>query len=310
MRVVRHPKSGERPFRSPVIALGNFDGCHRGHATIVELTRRRAKEIGGDAVVYTFAPHPVAVLKPERAPTMILSLAERLARLRELGVDGIVLRRFTRAFAALEPERFVREILLEGLGAAAVVVGYNVNFGKDRRGTPDLLGDLGAKLGFSVEVAGAVIQDGQTVSSSAVRRLLEAGDVATARGLLGRPHRLKGRVWRGAKRGASLGFPTANLFPRGGMLPPDGVYAVRVGIDGEPAVRPGVANLGCNPTFGLLRRRLEVHLLDYEGDLYGRTLAVDFEARLRGEVRFPSIDALVAQIQADAASARSILGRS
>src|SRR5262249_29772267 len=110
MRVVRHPKSGERPFRSPVIALGNLDGCHRGHATIVELTRRRAKEIGGEAVVYTFAPHPVAVLKPERAPVMILSLAERLARLRELGVDGVVLRRFTRAFAALEPERFVREI--------------------------------------------------------------------------------------------------------------------------------------------------------------------------------------------------------
>lgn len=310
MRVVRHLKTGERPFRSPVIALGNFDGCHRGHAAIVDLTRKRAAELGGDAVVYTFAPHPVAVLKPERAPTMILSLAERLRRLRELGADGVVLRRFTRAFAALEPERFVREILLDGLGAAAVVVGYNVNFGKDRRGTPDLLADLGAKLGFSVDIAGAVVEHEKTVSSSAIRRLLDAGDVATAADLLGRPHRLRGRVWRGAARGAALGFPTANLFPRGGMLPPDGVYAVRVGIDGEPALRPGVANLGCNPTFGLLRRRLEVHLFDFDGDLYGKTLSVDLSERLRGEVRFPSVEALVAQIHADAGEARRILARS
>jgi riboflavin kinase / FMN adenylyltransferase len=310
MRVVRHLKTGERPFRSPVIALGNFDGCHRGHAAIVSLTRQRAAELGGEAVVYTFAPHPVAVLKPERAPTMILSLAERLRRLGELGADGVVLRRFTRAFASLEPERFVREVLLDGLGAAAVVVGYNVNFGKDRRGTPDLLAELGAKHGFSVDVADAVVEQEQTVSSSAIRRLLDAGDVATAAELLGRPHRLKGRVWRGAERGAKLGFPTANLFPRGGMLPPDGVYAVRVGIGGEPVLRPGVANLGCNPTFGLLRRRLEVHLFDFDGDLYGKTLSVDFSERLRGEVRFPSVDALVAQIHADAGEARRILARS
>jgi riboflavin kinase/FMN adenylyltransferase len=307
MRVVRHLKSGERPFRSPVIALGNFDGCHRGHATIVALARRRAEALGGEAVVYTFAPHPVAVLKPDRAPLMILSLAERLARLRELGVDGVVLRRFTRAFASLEPDRFVREILIEGLGAAAVVVGYNVNFGKDRRGTPDLLVDLGAKLGFAVDVVPAVVDHGQTVSSSAIRRLLESGNVAAATELLGRPHRLKGRVWRGARRGATLGFPTANLFPRGGMLPPDGVYAVRVGVEGEPVQRPGVANLGCNPTFGLMRRRLEVHLFDYEGDLYGRTLRVDLSQRLRGEVRFASVEALIAQIQADAGEARRIL---
>jgi riboflavin kinase/FMN adenylyltransferase len=158
-----------------------------------------------------------------------------------------------------------------------------------------------------VEVVPAVVQQGQTVSSSAIRRLIDAGDVAKARELLGRPHRLKGRVWRGAERGASLGFPTANLFPRGGMLPPDGVYAVRAGVGCEPVLRPAVANLGCNPTFGLLRRRLEVHLFDFDGDLYGKTLSVDFWERLRGEVRFSSVDALVAQIHADASAARRIL---
>jgi riboflavin kinase/FMN adenylyltransferase len=310
MRVVRHLRAAERPFRSPVIALGNFDGCHRGHAAIVAQARARAMEVSGEAVVYTFWPHPVAVLHPQRAPAMILSLAERLARLRDLGVDGVVLRRFTRSFAALEPERFVEDVLVGGLGTRAVVVGANVNFGKDRRGTPDLLVSLGERLGFGVDVVPAVVEQEQTVSSSAIRRLIEAGDVVSVARLLGRALTVKGRVWRGARRGATLGFPTANLFPRGGMLPPDGVYAVRVGWEGEAVLRPGVANLGCNPTFGVLRRRLEVHLFDFEGDLYDRTLRVAFLERLRGEERFSSVDALVAQIRSDVDRARRILAAS
>jgi riboflavin kinase / FMN adenylyltransferase len=307
MRVVRHLTAAERPFRAPVIALGNFDGCHRGHAAIVSRARVRAADVGGEAVVYTFWPHPVAVLHPQRAPAMILTLAERLGRLRDLGVAGVVLRRFTRTFASLEPERFIEDVLVGALGARVVVVGYNVNFGKERRGTPELLVEMGARLGFDVEVVPAVAEGDDTVSSSAIRRLLEAGDVAGAARLLGRAHAVKGKVWRGARRGASLGFPTANLFPRGGMLPPDGVYAVRVGLEGERVVRPAVANLGCNPTFGLLRRRLEVHVFDYDGDLYDRTLRVAFVERLRGEERFPSVDALVAQIRSDAERARHVL---
>lgn len=307
MRVVRHLRAAERPFRSPVIALGNFDGCHRGHAAIVARARARAAAANGDAVAYTFWPHPVAVLHPQRAPAMILSLAERLAQLRELGVDGVVLRRFTRSFAALEPERFVEDVIVGDLGARAVVVGYNVNFGKDRRGTPELLVELGRRFGFDVDVVPAVVEHEHTVSSSAIRRLFETGAVADVAHLLGRLHAVKGKVWRGAQRGASLGFPTANLFPRGGMLPPDGVYAVRVGLEGEEALRPAVANLGCNPTFGLLRRRLEVHLFDFEADLYERTLRVAFVERLRGEERFPSVDALVAQIRSDADRARRVL---
>lgn len=313
MRVVRHLSrwTGEgTPFRSPVVALGNFDGCHRGHREIVRRALESARERGGEAVVYTFAPHPVAVLYPERAPPMILSVAERLRQLAALGVEGVVLQRFTRAFAAIEPEDFVRRVLVERLGAGAVVVGYDANFGRDRRGTPELLRELGRALGIAVEVVPPVRDGEETVSSSAIRRAIQLGDMRLAAELLGRPHGVRGRVFRGERRGAAIGFPTANIFPRGGLLPPDGVYAVSVGLPGLEEELPGVANLGCNPTFGGLRRRLEVHLFDFDGDLYGSTIRVFLRDRIRGEVRFPSVEALVEQIRADARHARRALARS
>ncbi len=307
MRVVRHLRPGERPFRSPVVALGNFDGLHLGHRAIVRHTVEEARALGGDAVVFTFWPHPVAVLAPHRAPPMLTSLGRRLALLRELGVAGVVVQRFTRAFAALTPEEFVRRLLVEGLGAAVAVVGYNMTFGRDRAGTSDRLVELGGEHGFVVDVVRSVSLRGDQVSSSAVRRLIAAGDLETARRLLGRPHTLFGRVRPGDRRGAAIGFPTANLRPRGGMLPPEGVYAVRVGIDAEPPRRPAIANLGSNPTFGPVPRRLETHIFDFRGELYGRRIAVAFEKRLRGEQRFPSGEALAAQIHADAELARRIL---
>jgi riboflavin kinase / FMN adenylyltransferase len=310
MRVVRHLSACRASFRAPALALGNFDGLHLGHRAIVERTLAYAHGEGTDAVVFTFWPHPVAVLAPLRAPAMITSLARRLALLRELGIDGVVAQRFTRGFAALSPADFVRTVLVEALGVSAVVVGYDVTFGRDRAGTPDLLRELGQAHGFAVEVVPPVEVAGLRVSSSEVRRLIDAGDVAGAARLLGRPHALIGRVRRGDRRGAGIGFPTANLLPRAGILPPDGVYAVRVGIDGEPAERPGVANLGSNPTFDGTQRRLETHLLDFDGDLYGRRLSVDLVDRLRGEMRFPSVEALTRQIASDAADARRILARS
>jgi riboflavin kinase/FMN adenylyltransferase len=216
--------------------------------------------------------------------------------------------RFTRAFAALTPEEFVRQVLIDRLGVAGVVVGYNVTFGRDRTGTPEVLRDLARQHGFAVEVVPPVAIGEHTVSSSAVRSALAAGDVAHASVLLGRPHTLVGRVRHGDHRGSTIGFATANAFPRGGMLPPDGVYAVRVGIGDEPPTRPGVANLGTNPTFGAVGRRLETHLFDFTGDLYGRRIQVALEQRLRGEVKFASVPELVAQIRKDAASAREVLG--
>jgi len=308
MRVVRHLRPGSRPFRSPVVALGNFDGLHLGHQTILARTRERATQLGADPIAFTFWPHPVAVLAPERAPAMLTSLGCRLALLRRAGLAGAVVQRFTRAFAGLEPEQFVAEVVVGALGASAVVVGYNVTFGRDRKGTPERLAELGREHGFEVHVVPPVAVGERTVSSSVVRRTIAAGEVAEAARLLGRSHELVGRVRAGDRRGATIGFPTANVYPRGGMLPPDGVYAVRVGIGGEEPARPAVANLGTNPTFGAGARRLETHLLDFDADLYGRRIRVAFEKRLRGERRFPSVDALVEQIRADAACAREVLG--
>lgn len=308
MRVVRHIEPGRRPFRSPVVALGNFDGMHLGHQAIMRRTVELAQRVDGDPVAFTFWPHPIAVLAPQRAPAMITSLASRLAALSATGLTGAVVRHFTRRFAALTPEEFVRDVLVARLGVAGVVVGYNVTFGHDRAGTPEVLRELARVYGFAVDVVPPVAIGEQTVSSSAVRRALGAGDVAHASRLLGRGHTLIGLVRRGDRRGATIGFPTANLVPRGGMLPPDGVYAVRVGIDDEPPMRPAVANLGTNPTFGSLGHRLEAHLFDFDGDLYGRRLQVAFAQRLRGEVKFPSVQELVAQIRKDATAAREVLG--
>lgn len=308
MRVVRHLEPGRRPFRSPVVALGNFDGLHLGHQAIMRRTIELAERLDGEPVAFTFWPHPIAVLAPHRKPEMITSLAARIEALRETGLTGAVVRHFTRKFAALTPEEFVREVLVERLGVVGVVVGYNVTFGRDRTGTPDVLRDLAGGYGFAVDVVPPVAIGEHTVSSSAIRRALHAGDVAHAGRLLGRPHSLVGVVRHGDHRGATIGFPTANVFPRGGMLPPDGVYAVRVGIGDEPPARPGVANLGTNPTFGAVGRRLETHIFDFEGDLYGRRLRVALEHRLRGEVKFPSVQDLVSQIRKDAAAAREILG--
>lgn len=309
MRVVRHLNAGERPFRSPVVALGNFDGVHLGHRAIVRRTLDRAVALDADPVVFTFRPHPVAVLAPERAPVMITSLAQRLRRLREAGVAGVVVQRFTRAFSALEPREFVESILVDRLGAKAVVVGYNVTFGKDRAGTPAVLRALGAELGLGVDVVDPFELGERKVSSSQVRKAIAAGQVDVAGELLGRPHEVCGRVREGDRRGATIGFPTANVLPRGGMLPPDGVYAVRVVLD-DDSVHGGVANLGTNPTFGGVGRRLEAHLFDFDDDLYDRVIRIRFVRRLRGEVKFDSVDSLVEQIDADAQLARAILASS
>src|SRR5205814_518416 len=216
----------------------------------------RAREAAGLAVALTFEPHPLAVLAPARAPLMLQTLHDRLASLGGLGIDVTVVQRFTRAFAALDPEAFVRDFLLRHLELAHVVVGYNVNFGRDRAGTSETLRALGARLGFGVEVVGPVATagDGEQVSSTRLRALLQAGDMPRARALLGRPYALRGRVVVGDRRGRTLGFPTANLHLRAGLLlPPDGVYAVGVDVVGR--AHEGVLHIGLRPTCAGQRRR-------------------------------------------------------
>ncbi len=309
MRVIRH--LAHRPGRllRTVLTLGNFDGAHLGHQAIIRRAVASAREAGGQAVALTFEPHPIAVLAPERAPLMLQTLHDRLASLAGLGVEVIVLQRFTRAFAALDPEAFVRDFLLRHLELEHVVVGYNVNFGRARAGTSETLSALGARLGFGVEVVGPVAagSDGEQVSSTRLRALLQAGDMPRARALLGRPYALRGRVVVGDRRGRTLGFPTANLHLRAGLLlPPDGVYAVGVDVDGRP--RAGVLNIGVRPTFAGRRRTIEAHLLDFTGDLYRRWLVVKMIERLRGEEAFSGPEALRAAIGRDVARAREVLG--
>jgi len=309
MRVIRHLARRAERLPGSVLTLGNFDGAHLGHQAIVRRAVARAREAAGLAVALTFEPHPVAVLAPARAPLMLQTLHDRLASLAGLGIDVTVVQRFTRAFAALDPEAFVRDFLLRHLELAHVVVGYNVNFGRDRAGTSETLRALGARLGFGVEVVGPVATagDGEQVSSTRLRALLQAGDMPRARALLGRPYALRGRVVVGDRRGRALGFPTANLHLRAGLLlPPDGVYAVGVEVDGR--AHEGVLNIGVRPTFAGKRRTIEVHLLDFGGDLYRRWLVVRLIERLRGEEAFSGAEALKAAIARDVAQARRVLG--
>jgi riboflavin kinase/FMN adenylyltransferase len=306
MRAVRHLRRLPRPLPRVVLTLGNFDGVHLGHQEIIRRARAEAQAIGAQVVALTFEPHPIAVLAPQKAPPILQPLHDRLALLRDLGVDVAVLQRFTRNFAALTPEAFVEEFLLAHMELRHVVVGYNVNFGRNRAGSADTLRTLGERHGFAVDVVGPVTAGDDQVSSTRLRALLGEGDVRRARRLLGRPHALRGRVVVGDRRGRTLGFPTANLHLRPGiLLPPDGVYAVTVPLGGRRL--QGVLNIGVRPTFAGRRRTIEVHLLDFSGDLYRRWLVVELVDRLRGEATFAGPDALKAAIASDVARARTLL---
>lgn len=294
-----HPRGG-----APVaVAIGNFDGVHAGHRAILARLRAHADALGGPSVVYTFDPAPTAVVAPARHQPRILTLPDRVRHLGEAGVDAVVVEPFTRAYAAHPADWFADEVLRRRLGAQVVVVGWDFRFGMGRGGDADSL----RRAGFTVDHVDAVELDGAPVSSSRVRKLVAAGEVAAAARLLGRPHVLRGTVVRGDQRGRTLGFPTANLDNEVELIPADGVYAVRASVDGGPST-PGVMNQGNRPTFAGVERRIEVHLFAEVGDLYGRELRVELVDRIRPERRFDGLDALVAQIRADAARAREILG--
>jgi len=307
MRVARglHRLPAEPPAR--VVTLGVFDGVHRAHQEICRRVVARAKEATAAAAAVTFFPHPAAVLAPARAPKLLYGLGDRLRFLGATGIELVVVQHFDQEFSRVEAEDFAREYLAGRLGAVHVVVGHSVSFGRGRRGDGQMLERIGKGLGFTVEVVGPVEVNGTVVSSSAIREAILAGEMERATALLGREHFVRGRVVHGQHRGAGLGFPTANVRVRQGLLPPNGVYAVRVAHGGE--VYGGVANLGVNPTFGGEERSLEPHIFDFDGDLYGKRLQVSFVQRLRDEMKFPGVDALLAQIRRDAEAARALLSR-
>ncbi len=298
------PLSGARPS---ALVVGNFDGVHVGHAAVLRQAVDLGRERGLETSVLTFDPHPAAVVGAG-APPVLTTLARRAQLMGDLGVASVWVRTFDRAFAASSPDRFARELVARGLGARLVVVGQNFRFGARRAGGLDLLRRLGEDLGFEV-VVHAIASDARgPYSSTRAREAIAAADLAEAAHVLGRPHELSGPVVRGDQRGRTIGFPTANVAPVAEMLPPDGVYAVRVEREGAGGpLGAGVTNIGVRPTVGGGARTVETHLLDFAGDLYGATLRLRLVARVRDERRFADVDQLKAQIARDCVWARELV---
>jgi riboflavin kinase/FMN adenylyltransferase len=290
-----------------VVTVGTFDGVHPGHRAVLEEVTRRARASGRASVLVTFEPHPLAVVNPAVAPARLTTAAERLEALATCELDRVLVLRFRRETAALEPEEFVEQVLLQGCDMRELVIGHDHRFGRGRRGNVEMLRRMGAARGFSVDVVHEVLAaEGTPVSSSAIRRAVAGGDLAGAARMLGRPYTLSAPVARGAARGRTLGFPTANLeIPAEKLLPPDGVYAVAVET---PVGRyGGMMNQGHRPTFDDGRRLLEVHLFDFEGDLYDRPIRVSWVAPLRAIRRFDGVAALREQLERDGIAARRAL---
>ncbi len=298
---------GKAAFPRTVVTIGNFDGVHLGHRAILARVAQRARELGAQAVAVTFDPHPLRVLRPTMDLPMLTTREQKLNLLTSTGINAVVVLPFTREFSALPAREFVNQYFCERLQVREVVVGHDYCFGRGREGNIDLLKEMGKTHGFTVQVVWAVEVEGAVVSSSLIRALLRLGKVTEAGRLLGRPYGVEGRVVQGKGRGGKLlGVPTANILSVNELLPACGIYAVRV-RRGETLL-PGVANIGTCPTFDNAELSLEVHMLEFSGDLFGENLEVQFVSRLREERRFRSLEALSAQIHADIAAARQALG--
>ena len=295
-------------WRDPVLALGNFDGIHRGHRKILDRLKRVAVERHVTSVVMTFDPHPPRVVRPDKAPPLLMTKAQKLEGLAQIGVDGAAIVRFTPELSQWSPETFVRIVLVEWLRVSEVWVGANFLFGHDRSGNFSLLRTLGGRYGFKAEKIDPVRYKDFVVSSTRVRRLVTEGRVDEAAALLGHPYVLDGTVVRGDARGRTLGFPTANVCTTNELLPPNGVYATTAIIDG--VVIPSITNIGTRPTVDSSGRiTVETHVFDFDRDLYGAPLRVAFVQRLRDERVFESLALLKAQIEADCVRARVLFDR-
>ncbi|MEO7073544.1 MAG: bifunctional riboflavin kinase/FAD synthetase [Rhodanobacter sp.] len=291
-----------------VVAIGAFDGLHRGHQALLAQVRVRAQALGCAPVVISFEPLPRAWFSPQPLPRLS-SVREKLRGFAAAGMSHTLLLRFNAALTAVSAEEFVRQVLVNRVGAREVWVGGDFRFGHGRGGDVALLQRMGAQLGFETCTMPPVQLDGARVSASRVRQLLAAGDFAQAASLLGRPFVIDGRVSRGNQLGRTLGYPTANIQLLRRVSPVHGVCAVRVGLGEGECLWPGVASLGVRPTVNQVEQPLlEVHLFDFDGDLYGQRMAVEFVAKLRDEIRFDDLQALTAQMALDASQAREVLG--
>ncbi len=309
MKIVRYPDDppifSDRP---PIAALGNFDGVHRGHQRILERVLQHARQRGTSACVVTFDPHPPRVVRPDKAPALLMTLDQRLEALEQLGLDCAAIIRFTHELASWEPEQFVERVLVKWLRVGEVWVGENFLFGRERSGNFSLLRLLGQQSGFAVEKIEPVRYREFVVSSTRVRRLVAEGRMDEAASLLGHGYFIDGIVVEGDRRGRTIGFPTANIRTRNELLPPNGVYASLLRVDG--VLHPSVTNVGVRPTVGVqASATVETHVLDGCHQLYDRAVRLFFTERLRDERRFDGIEALRTQIGLDCEAARGLFER-
>ena len=303
MQLIRGRHNFSSDLVPSVVSIGNFDGVHLGHLQLIKTLLVEANLQGLPPTVLTFDPHPHEYFSPQTAPPRLSSFRDKLLYLEQAGVQKVVCLRFDRSFSQTSPVDFIQDYLVKGLCARFVVVGDDFRFGRDREGDLALLREAGQQAGFGVASVGTFVIDGHRVSSSRIRQVVEKGDFELAERLLGRAYGISGRVGQGDQRGRTWGFPTANVALPQNNVPVRGVYAVTVKRSGGKTIH-GVANIGFRPTVGGEKLLLEVHLLDFEQDIYSERLLVEFRRRIRGEVRFDSFDALKAQIAEDVVDAR------
>lgn len=304
MQIIRNIQNLKPNHQGCVATIGNFDGVHLGHQAVLGQLAEKADKLCLPLTVVTFEPQPQEVFRPEQAPPRLTRFREKVQALRRYAVDRVLVLRFNKRFSQQSPDEFIQRLLVDGIGVKYLVIGDDFRFGKDRAGDFAMLQAAGLKHGFEVVNMHTFALDGQRVSSTRVRDALGEGDLNEAEKLLGRIYRMSGRVAHGDKKGRTIGFPTANIHLHRIATPLRGVFAVELfGLEGEPL--SGVANLGTRPTVGGMKTLLEVHLFDFEGDIYGKHVHVDFLHKLRNEKRFESFDELKAQIQRDAEQAKA-----
>ncbi|SHK07250.1 FMN adenylyltransferase [Desulfatibacillum alkenivorans DSM 16219] len=309
MQLIENLEAIKQPFSKAVITIGNFDGVHIGHQALFSEVIQKADSIGGSSMAMTFEPHPARFLKKENFPPLITLYEQKVELISRTGLDALVVVPFNEAFASLSPREFVEDILIKRLGVKVLIVGPDYCFGKGREGNVEYLQQIAEPLDFELMVVpwiGQAGPDGERISSTRIRELVQDGKIDEAKRLLGRDYQVRGMVVKGRNRGGKLlGFPTANIHLTDELCPKTGVYAVTMQVD--DAVYPAVANIGYSPTFDDYIFTVEVHALDFSGDLYDKKIKVNFIARLRGEIKFPNLDALIEQIQEDIKIAREII---
>jgi riboflavin kinase/FMN adenylyltransferase len=305
MEILRHLENRSHAVPRPILTMGNFDGLHLGHQSLLRQMSQEAKDVGGSSVVLTFEPHPLKILAPKRAPKLLLTHKDKMLLLQSRGVDVVVIQEFNPTFAMIEAEDFVWSYLVEGLKVHQIWVGKEFRFGQGRRGDVGALTRWGKESGFEVKIIEPVMDEGQRISSTRIRALIEQGEVHQVSRFLGRCHFVSGRVVKGHQRGKALGFPTANISTRTEVLPPDGVYATFFWVKGRRW--SSVTSLGSNLTFGEGPRTLETYLFDFDGDLYDQSVRLSFVKRIREQKKFSSPELLVAQMHEDVEQAQEAL---